>query len=142
MAEHSFQVTISTPDGVVYDQPATMVVVTTAGGQMGVMANHVPVVAALGIDLVMVKHSDTDAADDVIAVNGGFMEFHNNVATIAADSAELAQNIDINRAESAKERAEKMLNQANASHNKSELDRAEVHLKRAINRLKATNRPI
>lgn len=144
MAEHSFQVTISTPDGTVYDGQATMLVVTTTGGQMGLMSNHVPIVATLAIDLVTIKHSDTEAADEVIAVNGGFIEFHDNVATIAADSAEAAGDIDINRAQDAKQRAEAILANVSdsGSQNVNDMKRAEIHLRRAINRLNAAERPM
>ena len=48
MAENTFKVTIITPDGTVYDNDkVTMLVMNTAGGQMGIMANHVPLIAAL-----------------------------------------------------------------------------------------------
>ena len=46
MAENTFQVTISTPDGIVYDGNATMLVMTTTGGQLGLMANHQPLIAS------------------------------------------------------------------------------------------------
>lgn len=134
MADSTFKVTIITPDGTVYEnKDATMLVMDTRGGQMGIMANHVPLVAALQISALRVKHNS--AKDDVIAVNGGFMEFNENAATVVADSAELPTTIDVARAEKAKERSEKWVEEAKQKHNKNELARAEVHLRRAINRL-------
>lgn len=135
MAENTFQVTISTPDGIVYDGNATMLVMTTTGGQLGLMANHQPLIASLAIDALLIKHQDSDKEDERVAVNGGFIESHGNVATIAASSAELPEDIDVARAQSAKERSEALIKKAREAKDADALDRAEVHLRRAINRL-------
>lgn len=137
MADSKFKVTIITPDGTVYDNDnATMVIMNTAGGQMGIMANHVPLIAALEISTVHIKHSEGTA--EVAAVNGGIIQFDGHQALIAADSAEMPEEIDIQRAEEAKKRSESEIEKAKREHNQDELARAEVHLKRAINRLNAS----
>ena len=134
MADSKFKVTIITPDGTVYDNDnATMVIMNTAGGQMGIMANHVPLVAALEISTVRIKHDEGTA--EVAAVNGGIIQFDGHQALIAADSAEMPEEIDVQRAEAAKKRSESQLEKAKREHNHDDLARAEVHLKRAINRL-------
>ncbi|MDO4902841.1 MAG: F0F1 ATP synthase subunit epsilon [Limosilactobacillus sp.] len=136
MADTTFKVTIITPDGTVYDtDEATMLILKTAGGEMGIMANHVPVIASLDIDVVRVKHNEGE--DNIAAVHGGVMQFDGHNALIAADRSELPERIDVERAQSAKERSEKMIEDAKESHNSDDLARAEVHLKRAINRLNA-----
>lgn len=137
MADSKFKVTIITPDGTVYDNDnATMVIMNTAGGQMGIMANHVPLIAALEISTVRIKHGEGTA--EVAAVNGGIIQFDGHQALIAADSAEMPEEIDIQRAEEAKKRSESEIEKAKREHNQDELARAEVHLKRAINRLNAS----
>jgi F-type H+-transporting ATPase subunit epsilon len=134
MADSKFKVTIITPDGTVYDNDnATMVIMNTAGGQMGIMANHVPLVAALEISTVRIKHDEGTA--EVAAVNGGIIQFDGHQALIAADSAEMPEEIDVERAEAAKKRSESQIEKAKREHNQDDLARAEVHLKRAINRL-------
>ena len=134
MADSKFKVTIITPDGTVYDNDnATMVIMNTAGGQMGIMANHVPLVAALEISTVRIKHDEGTA--EVAAVNGGIIQFDGHQARIAADSAEMPEEIDVQRAEAAKKRSESQIEKAKREHNQDDLARAEVHLKRAINRL-------
>lgn len=134
MAGSKFKVTIITPDGTVYDNDnATMVIMNTAGGQMGIMANHVPLVAALEISTVRIKHDEGTA--EVAAVNGGIIQFDGHQALIAADSAEMPEEIDVQRAEAAKKRSESQIEKAKREHNQDDLARAEVHLKRAINRL-------
>lgn len=134
MADSKFKVTIITPDGTVYDNDnATMIIMNTAGGQMGIMANHVPLVAALEISTVRIKHDEGTA--EVAAVNGGIIQFDGHQALIAADSAEMPEEIDVQRAEAAKKRSESQIEKAKREHNQDDLARAEVHLKRAINRL-------
>jgi len=130
MAENTFKVTIITPDGTVYDnEKVTMLVMNTAGGQMGIMANHVPLIAALEISTVRIKHSE--GTDEVAAVNGGIIQF---------DGAEMPETIDVERAQKAKERSESAIAEAKKKHNQNDLSRAEVHLKRAINRLNAASK--
>lgn len=139
MAGSQFKVSIITPDGTVYqsDKANMLVINTEGGGQIGIMANHIPVIAALAINVMKIKHDGAD--DDFVAVNGGFVEFQNNEATVVADSAELPTMIDVERAQKAKERSQQWVTQAKQSNNKDELSRAEVHLKRAINRLNVAN---
>lgn len=134
MADTKFKVTIITPDGTVYDNDnATMVIMNTSGGQMGIMAKHVPVLASLTISELRIKHDQ--GTDEIVAVNGGIMQFDGETALITADSAEMPEKIDVERAEHAKERAEEEIKKAKEAHLQNDLARAEVHLKRAINRL-------
>lgn len=133
MADNSvLTVSIVTPDGNVYEHTANMLVVSTKSGQIGIMANHVPIIATLAVDEARVKYDDTE---DNIAVNGGFLEFSNNMATIVADSAENQQDIDIARVQKAKQNAEQRIAAARQRQDKAALDRAQVALRRAINRI-------
>lgn len=134
MAEPQLTVTIVTPDGTSYDNhEATMFVAKTTNGEIGIMPNHVPLIAALEIDEVRVKHDQN--VEDEIAVNGGFVEFSDNVATIVADSAETQADIDVGRAQNARTRAQQAIEHAQQAHDADELRRAEVALRRAINRI-------
>lgn len=134
MAENSvLTVSIVTPDGQIYDDDqVTMLVVNTKEGELGILPNHVPVIAALAIDEVRMKHGQDE---DVVAVNGGFVEFSENTATVVADTAENQSDIDVTRAESAKKRAEATIRKAQQAHDNSELRRAQISLRRAINRI-------
>lgn len=137
MADTKFKVTIITPDGTVYDNDnATMVIMNTSGGQMGIMAKHVPVLALLTISELRIKHDQ--GTDEIAAVNGGIMQFDGETALITADSAEMPEKIDVARAEKAKQRAEEAIRKAKEAHRQNDLARAEVHLKRAVNRLKVS----
>lgn len=137
MAEQEQQkgiaVKIVTPEGEIYDQTgAEIAVINTKGGQMGIMAGHEPVLAALAIDEMIVKKDDQKRS---LAVNGGVAEFSRDLLTVIADSAEIADNIDVNRAENAKERAQSRLAHAQEVKDSREIAMAHVALMRAVNRI-------
>ncbi|MBS9336906.1 F0F1 ATP synthase subunit epsilon [Fructobacillus parabroussonetiae] len=126
-------VKIVTPEGQIYDQSgAEIAVINTKGGQLGIMAGHEPILAALSIDELVVKKDDQKRS---LAVNGGVAEFSNNLLTVIADSAEIADDIDIDRAQNAKNRAQARLEHAQEVKNQREIDMAHVALMRAINRI-------
>lgn len=136
MAEQNvLTVNIVTPDGLVYNHHATLVVVKTTAGELGLMAKHEPIVAPLTIGEVRVRRVDNPGHEDAIAVNGGFMEMSDNVASIVADSAERERDIDLSRAEAARTRAQRRIEAAKAHDDVDELQRAQVSLQRAINRI-------
>lgn len=134
--EKLIDVLIVTPNGVQYEHEGQIAVLEAVDGQIGIMAGHEPLVTPLSIGEVHVKRDhEHQQKIDKIAVNGGYVEFSNDVATIVADSAERARDIDIKRAESAKERAERHLVEAKQTKDSSSQARAEVALRRAINRI-------
>lgn len=128
-------VNVVTPNGLVYDHRATIVVAKTTDGEIGILPQHAPIIVPLAIDEVRVKRTDSDSHVDWIAVNGGIMEVRDNVVSIIADSAERERDIDVPRAERAKQRAERIIEAAKENENTDELRRATVALHRAINRI-------
>lgn len=131
----TFLVEIVTPERKVYGEQAKMVVVTGVEGQLGIMPNHIPLVTPLRIAPVTIKRDG--GSDDVIAVNGGFIEVRKDKVVILAESAERAEDINVERAEAAKQRAAQRLSLAKSD----EIDyrRAELSLQRAMNRLNVTH---
>ena len=126
-------VQIVTPVGEIYNEPnVDLAIVNTQGGQIGVMKKHVPLLAALTIDELIIKKGDQR---EVLAVNGGIAEFSNDLLTVVADSAETSDTIDVSRAQNAKERAEARIAHAQDDKNDAELARARVALMRAVNRI-------
>ncbi|WP_027364366.1 F0F1 ATP synthase subunit epsilon [Desulfotruncus alcoholivorax] len=133
MAEDKLQLLeIVTPERKVYSQEVRFVVVPGSEGELGFLPDHAPLVSALKIGLVRVHHEGKILK---IAVSGGFVEVRNSRVTVLANSAEREDQIDVKRAEAAKERAERRLQGG------GDIDvlRAEAALKRAINRLKAVS---
>ena len=139
MADQSvLTVSIVTPDGEVYNQSkATMVVVKTKSGQLGIMPNHVPVIASLAVDAVLIK---TNHHQDKVAVNGGFVEFSNNEATVIANSAEKQGDIDVARAKRAQARAKAAIQKAKQAHDQVTLEKEQVALMRAVNRIRVAKK--
>lgn len=137
--EHILKVNVVTPDGLVYDHHATMVVAHSTEGEVGIMANHAPLIMPLSIDVVRVKRTDDPGHEDWIAVNGGMLEVRDNVVSIVSDAAERERNIDLPRAERAKIRAEKAAARAREAQDTDEYRRAEVALQRAVNRIRVSH---
>jgi F-type H+-transporting ATPase subunit epsilon len=127
----TFLLEIVTPERKVYAEQVDMVSVKGAEGELGILPNHIPLVTPLRIAPITVKK--TGSKDEVIAVNGGFMEVRKDKVVILAESAELPEQIDIDRARAAKERAEKRL--AETKQDNVDFKRAEASLQRALNRI-------
>jgi len=125
----SFLVEIVTPERKVYAETANMVSVTGVEGELGILPNHIPLVTPLRIAPVVIKRGNKV---DVVAVNGGFIEVRKDKIVILAESAELSTDINIERAEAAKQRAQQRLA---AKQDQVDFRRAELALQRAMNRL-------
>lgn len=106
----TFHVKLVTPEGTLLETEVNEVTLPVLDGEVTVLAEHVPYIGALkaGEALIQTKQGK----DEILALSGGFVEFDNNTLTILADTAERAEDIDIARAEEAKQRAEKLRNQA------------------------------
>ncbi|ASS67279.1 MULTISPECIES: F0F1 ATP synthase subunit epsilon [Paenibacillus] len=121
---------IVTPERTVYSKDVNMVIIRGVEGEMGILPNHVPTVTPLKISAVTAKIGSNY---ENIAVSGGFAEVRHEKVVILAESAELPGEIDVDRAELAKKRAEERIR----NRNKETVDhhRAELALQRALNRL-------
>lgn len=123
---------IVTPEKLVLNQDVNYVMATGVCGEFGVMPGHTPFMTALKIGAL--NYEDDHGVEHSVFVNRGFAEVLPNKVTILAESAELREKIDLNRAELARQRAETRI--ADAKTNKDiDLDRAEWSLQRAIVRL-------
>lgn len=107
----SLNVSLVSPEDILYEGDAKMVIARTEDGEIGIMAGHVPLVANLLPCRVRVFKEDDSV--QAIAVHGGFIEVSGAHLTILSDVAELAEDIDVARATEAKARAEQALSQDN-----------------------------
>lgn len=132
MADDSriFQVEIITPDRIFHTGEATMIEFNTAAGELGVYKNHIPLTTVLAPGIVKI-HKDGDE-DVVAAVHSGFAEILPDKVTLLAEIAEWPDEIDKNRAEAAKARAEERL--ANKTE-ATDIKRAEFALRKALVRI-------
>lgn len=129
----TIKVSVVTPDGPVYEADVEMVSTKAKSGELGILSGHIPLVAPLEISAVRLKRG---GKTEYIAVSGGFLEVRPDKVTILAQAAERAEDIDVDRAKAAKERAERRLQ---SKQDDIDFKRAELALKRAINRLNVAN---
>ncbi|WP_423800109.1 F0F1 ATP synthase subunit epsilon [Neobacillus sp. SAB-20_R2A] len=127
----TIKVSVVTPDGPVYESDVEMVSTKAKSGELGILPGHIPLVAPLEIGAVRLKLAG--GKQEQIAVSGGFLEVRPEQVTVLAQAAEKASDIDVERAQRAKERAEQRLQQAQQEH--VDFKRAESALRRAVNRL-------
>ena len=129
---------VVSPDAVVYQADIHMLVVKASDGEIGIMPNHLPMIAGIVPCAMRVKHED--GREELIACGGGFMEVLQNKITVLASCAETPIQIDVLRAEKAYRRAEERIKKFRAAPvtNKENIDisRAEAALQRALVRLK------
>ncbi|MDN3018073.1 F0F1 ATP synthase subunit epsilon [Paenibacillus sp. BSR1-1] len=131
----TIKVNVVTPDGPVYDSEVEMVIAKGIAGELGILPDHIPLVAPLEISAVRLLK---DGKEDLVAVSGGFLEVRPDQVTILAQSAEKGSEIDVARALRAKERAEQRLQEQRQDH--IDFKRAEFALQRAINRLAVSDK--
>ena len=93
----TLQVQVVSPEEILYEGTAEMVVCRTSDGDIAFLPGHMPFLGALGIAKVRVLLPDED--EHVIAVHGGFVEVSNDRVLVLSDVAELPPEIDIPRAE-------------------------------------------
>lgn len=103
MSKTNIQFKIVTPEKTVFEDSIEQATLPVADGEVTILPNHRSYIAALKAGEICLKK---DAEEIVMAVSGGFIEFNNNNLVILADTAERAEEIDLKRAEEAKERAE------------------------------------
>lgn len=131
-----FTLSIVTPERVYYDGKVSSLVVPGTEGYLGVLSNHAPLITSLRNGRI--EFRDEKDAVHILAVSGGFLEVFDNKATLLADTVEAAEEIDVNRAQQAFERAKKRLEMINAGQSPDGAGEQEAReaLERARNRLK------
>lgn len=129
----TFRLQIVTPSRTFYDDEVEMAIVRSTEGDLGIMSKHMLMVAPLKIGKVRIKK---DGQFREAAISEGFVQVESEYTRIITDTAEWPEEIDVKRAEEAKERAEKRLS---ASQGDIDRLRAEIALKRAMNRLNVAN---
>jgi len=121
---------IVAPDRIFLDEEVDTAVVRTASGDVGLMNDHIPMVAPVTVGRIKIiqegKVREASCADGVVKIRG-------NHALVITEAVEWIEEIDIERARKARERAEQRLK---AKSDEVDLDRAKVALTKALNRIK------
>lgn len=127
--EKMFQLKIICPDRIFYEGEASMLELNTTAGQIGVYAKHVPMTMIVKPGIVTITEAEEKKH---AALHSGFLEILPDEITIMAEVAEWPDEIDLDRAEKAKERAEERLESKDEAIN---VARAEAALARSIARI-------
>ena len=130
----TFQLEIVTPERLLVSDLAEEMQIPGKSGYLGVLPQHAPLITELGVgEITYRKGTETHR----LAVAWGFAEVLPDKVTILAETAEKAEEIDIERAQRAKQQAEALLKKG---PEETDYLRAEVALERAITRLKVAEK--
>lgn len=132
--EKMFKLKVISPDRIFYEGEASMVELRTSEGEVGIYRNHIPMTMILvpGILRITEREEVREAA-----LHAGFIEILPEEITILAEIAEWPEEIDVNRAEEARVRAERRIA---ANDENINMVRAEAALKKSLVRLELGKR--
>lgn len=98
---------IVTPEKVVFEADVYQATLPVEGGEVTILPEHVPYIGTLKAGELILRQ-EAGGEEISLVTSGGFAEFHENTLLILADTAERAEEIDLARAEEARQRAEKL----------------------------------
>jgi F-type H+-transporting ATPase subunit epsilon len=101
--ENTIKFKIVTPEKTVYEDSIDQLTLPTMEGEITVLPNHIPIISVLAPGELVAKKDGEEVA---MAVSGGMVEVRKNEITVLADTAERAEEIDLARAEEARQKAE------------------------------------
>ena len=134
MADKAFKLEIVTPKKVAFGADVTSFSAPGIVGGFQVLKNHAPLLSNIAVGEV--KLVDLEGNELHFATSGGVVEVHDNKVIMLAETAERSDEIDVTRAEAARDRARKRLAEKKAE---IDIERARLALFRAMNRLKVAN---
>lgn len=130
----SFRLEVISPDRIFFEDMVDMVELRTTEGNIGILKGHIPLTAIVAPGIMKIKMA---GGEKEAALHDGFIEILKDKVTVMAESCEWPEEIDINRANEAKIRAERRLKGADGEINES---RAELSLRRALTRLELSSK--
>ncbi|MCQ2413819.1 MAG: ATP synthase F1 subunit epsilon [Clostridia bacterium] len=126
----TFPLQIVTPDGMVFDGEAVSLLIRSIGGDMAILAGHADFMTPLGTGHAKITLPDGTVKD--ASASGGFLSVKQGKVSAVTTTFEYAEDIDLARAEKAKEKAEEKLKTATEGR---EIDLAKAKLSRALSRI-------
>jgi F-type H+-transporting ATPase subunit epsilon len=130
----NIQLQVVTPERIVLEEEAELVVARAAEGDIGILHGHEPMISPLAPGELMYR---VDGQEHILAVAGGFLEVTQDRVVVLADAAERSDEIDRDRAERAREQAEASL----AENRGTEMEaQAAASLQKALLRLRVAER--
>lgn len=133
MADKTMQIKIIAPDRSFYEGEVTFIEFNTTEGILGIYPKHIPMTVVIAPGVLKIEENGGETKE--AALHSGFAEILGDSITILAESVEWPDEIDVKRAEEAKVRAERRI-----EDDSMDLNRAELALKRSIVRMQLTKR--
>jgi F-type H+-transporting ATPase subunit epsilon len=126
---------IVTPEKLAYRDQVDEVVVPGVDGQLGILPHHAPLLTVLGVGELHIRKGGDD---EYFAIVGGFLQVRPDKVVVMAETADMASEIDLERAEQARRDAEKMLSSAYVEP--ADMAAARAALDRALLRIRVAER--
>ncbi len=129
---------IVTPERTVIEQEVYQATLPVLHGEVTILPHHMPYIGALSAGEIILR-TEANGEETSLATSGGFVEFHDDVLSILADTAERAEEIDLTRAEEARKRAED-LKKERVTMDDEEYARTAAVLEKELARVKVARR--
>jgi F-type H+-transporting ATPase subunit epsilon len=126
---------IVTPEKLAYQGEVDSVVLPGSEGELGVLPHHAPLISTLGAGELRLR---TDGQEESFAIVGGFLQVRPDKVVVMAETADLASDIDLERAQTARREAERTLE--SAANEPADLAAARAQLQQALLRIRVAER--
>jgi F-type H+-transporting ATPase subunit epsilon len=131
----ALQLEIVTPERLAYSDTVDSVVLPGTEGELGVLPHHAPLVSMLGVGELRIRKG---ASEESFAIVGGFLQVRPDKVVVMAETADLASEIDLERAHEARREAERALE--TGYHEGADLVAARAALQQALLRIRVAER--
>jgi F-type H+-transporting ATPase subunit epsilon len=129
------QLEIVTPERLAYSDTVDSVVLPGAEGEMGVLPNHAPLLATLGVGELRIRKG---GEEEFFAIAGGFVQVRPDKVVVMAEEADMAAEIDLEKAQEARREAERALESGYSEG--ADLSMARAQLQQALLRIRLAER--
>ena len=129
------QLEIVTPERLAYSDSVDAVVLPGIEGELGVLPHHAPLVSMLGVGELRIRKG---GVEESFAIAGGFLQVRPDKVVVMAETADVASEIDLEKAQEARREAEKVL--AGASNDAVDLAAARAQLQHSLLRIRVAER--
>ncbi len=126
---------IVTPERLAYEDDVDMVMVPGVEGELGILPHHAPLVTTLGLGELRIRKG---TAEESFAIVGGFLQVRHDKVVVMAETADLASDIDLEKAQQARNEAERALE--TAANEPADLATARAALQTALMRIRVAER--
>ena len=126
---------IVTPEKLAYSGEADMVIAPGIEGELGILPHHAPLITTLGVGELRIKHG---GSEESFAIIGGFLQVRPDKVVVMAETADLASDIDLEKAQEARRAAERALE--GPSQEPADLASARAQLQQSLLRIRVAER--